>query len=106
VDLDVPLPAHRLMPIALVAPERHLTVVPVCSARTLAAGLPPMGIACAQQDIAHVYPLPDDPEACLEDFVARAAAHARELAEQLDSQERSVARFLELNGGDDFHAAA
>ena len=65
-----------------------------------------MGIACAQQDIAHVYPLPDDPEACLEDFAERAAAHARELAEQLESQERSVARFLELNGDDDFHAAA
>jgi hypothetical protein len=106
VDLDVPLPAHRLMPIALVAPERHLTVVPVCSARTLADGRPPMGIACAQQDVAHIYPLPDDPEACLEDFRERAADHARELAARLDSQERSVERFLELNGGDDFHAAA
>src|SRR3954470_15536121 len=54
VDLDVPIPAHRLMPIALVAPERHLVVVPVCGARTLAEGRPPMGIACAQQDVAHV----------------------------------------------------
>jgi hypothetical protein len=102
VDLDVPLPAHRLMPVALVAPDRHLTVVPVCGARTLAEGLPPMGIACAQQDVAHVYPLPDDPETCLEDFVERAADHARRMAERLESQERSVQRFLELNGGDEF----
>src|SRR4051812_47405391 len=105
VDLDVPLPAHRLMPIALVAPERHLTIVPVCGARTLAEGLPPMGIACAQQDVAHVYPLPDDPEAALEDFVARAADHARQMAGRLEAQERSVQRFLEINGPDDFHAA-
>jgi hypothetical protein len=103
VDLDVPLPAHRLMPVALVAPEKHLTVVPVCGARTLAEGLPPMGIACAQQDVARVYALPDDPEVCLEDFVVRAAEHARQMAERLESQERSVQRFLELNGGDEFH---
>jgi hypothetical protein len=103
VDLDVPLPAHRLMPVALVAPDRQLTVVPVCGARTLAEGLPPMGIACAQPDVAHVYPLPDDPEACLEDFVLRAAEHARQTAERLEAQERSVQRFLELNGGDEFH---
>src|SRR5206468_5931879 len=31
VELHVRLPAHRLMPVALVAPERHLTVAPVCS---------------------------------------------------------------------------
>jgi hypothetical protein len=101
VDLDIPLPAHRLMPIALVAPERRITVVPVVGARTLAEGLPPMGIACAQQDVAHVYPLPDDPEAALEDFVGRAAEHARHMADRLDSQERSVQRFLEINGPDD-----
>lgn len=106
VALDIPLPAHRLMPVALVAPEKHLTVVPVCGARTLADGLPPMGIACAQQDVAHVYALPDDPEACLEDFAARAADHARELAERLEAQERSVRRFLEINGGQDFHDTA
>jgi hypothetical protein len=100
VDLDVGLPAHRLMPIALVAPERHLTIVPVVGARTLAEGLPPMGIACAQQDVAHVYPQPDDPEAALEDFVVRAADHARQMADRLESQERSVQRFLEINGED------
>jgi hypothetical protein len=105
VDLDVPLPAHRLMPIALVAPERHITIVPVCGARTLAEGLPPMGIACAQQDVAHVYPLPDDPQAALEDFVIRAADHARQMADRLEAQERSVQRFLEINGPDDFHQA-
>jgi hypothetical protein len=104
VDLDVPLPAHRLMPIALVAPERRLVVVPVCGARTLAEGLPPMGIACAQQDVAHVYPLPEEPEAALEDFAQRAADHARAMADRLDAQERSVRRFLELNG-DDFPQA-
>lgn len=104
VDLDVPLPAHRLMPIALVAPERHLTIVPVCGARTLSEGLPPMGIACAQQDITHVYPLPDDPEAALEDFLIRAAEHARGMADRMEAQERSVQRFLEINGTEDFPA--
>jgi hypothetical protein len=105
VDLDVPLPAHRLMPVALVAPERQLTVVPVCGARTLAEGIPPLGIACAQQDVARVYPLPDDPERALGEFSREAADHARRMAERLESQERSVQRFLELSGGDDLPAA-
>jgi hypothetical protein len=105
VELHVRLPAHRLMPVALVAPERHLTVVPVCSARTLAEGLPPMGIACAQQDVARVYPLPDDPERCLQDFLQLASEHAHELAERLDHQDASVRRFFELNGGEDFEQA-
>jgi hypothetical protein len=101
VDLAVRLPAHRLMPVALVAPEKHLTVAPVCGARRLADGRPPMGIACAQQDVARVYPLPDDPERCLEDFAEHAAEHARRMAERLEHQEASVRRFLELSGGDD-----
>jgi hypothetical protein len=100
VELQVRLPAHRLMPVALVAPERHLTVAPVCSARTLAEGRPPMGIACAQQDVARIYPLPDDPEHCLEDFAEHAADHARRMAERLDHQDASVRRFLELSGED------
>ena len=99
VALKIQLPAHRLMPLALTAPERGLTIVPVCGARTLAEGRPPLGIACAQQDIAHVYPLPDDPERCLEDFAERAADHARALADQLTVQEASVERFHELTEG-------
>lgn len=99
VDLPVRLPAHRLMPVALEAPERGLTVTAVCGARTLAEGRPPLGIACAQQDLTHVYPLPDDPERCLADFAERAATHARALAEQLSLQEASVERFLELSEG-------
>ena len=99
IALGVPLPAHRLMPVALTAPDKGITVVPVCGARTLAEGRPPLGIACAQQDVAHVYPLPDDPERCLEDFAARAARHAHELAERLTEQEISVERFLELSDG-------
>jgi hypothetical protein len=98
VTLDVRLPAPRLMPVALVAPDRQITVAPVCGARTLAEGRPPLGIACAQQDVAHVYPLPDDPERCLEDFAERAAEHARRTAERLEHQEASVRRFMELNG--------
>jgi hypothetical protein len=97
----VDVPAHRLMPVALVAPDRHLMALPVCGARTLAAGLPPMGIAVAQQDVAHVYPLADDPMACVEDFLERAAEHARRTAERLDQQEASVERFLELSGDDE-----
>jgi hypothetical protein len=100
VALSVRLPAHRLMPVALVAPEKHLTIAPVCGARTLAEGRPPMGIACAQQDVARIYPLPDDPERCLEDFAELAAEHARRVAERLDHQDASVRRFLELNGED------
>jgi hypothetical protein len=100
IQLDVRLPAHRLMPTALVAPDKQIVVTAVCSARGLAEGRPPMGIACAQQDVARVYPLPDDPERCLEDFLALAAEHARRMAEQLGRQEASVQRFLELSGDD------
>jgi hypothetical protein len=96
VELSVRLPAHRLLPTALVAPDAQLVVTPVCSARTLAEGRPPMGIACAQQDVARVYPLADDPERCFEDFLSVVAQHARSLAERLDHQEASVERFLEL----------
>jgi hypothetical protein len=73
-------------------------VTAVCGARTLAEGRPPVGIVCAQQDVARVYPLPDDPERCLEDFLDAVADHAGKLAEQIDHQEASVQRFLELNG--------
>jgi hypothetical protein len=74
-------------------------VLPVCGARTLAEGRPPLGIACAQQDLVQVYPLPDDPQRCLEDFADRAADHARALADQLSHQDASVRRFLELSEG-------
>jgi len=104
VELHVKLPAHRLMPVALSAPERRMFVAAVCGARTLARGRPPLGIVCAQQDLAHVYQLSDDPQSCLEDFEERAAEHARRTAEWLDHQDASVMRFLELNG-DDFHDA-
>ena len=96
IELSVRLPAHRLLPTALIAPESHLLVTPVCSARTLAEGKPPMGIACAQQDLIRIYPLADDPERCVEDFLETAAEHARALAQRLDHQEASVERFLEL----------
>ena len=72
-------------------------MLPVCGARTLAEGRPPLGIACAQQDVAHVYPLPDDPEACLEDFLERAADHAREHGRAPRGPGASVQRFLEIN---------
>jgi hypothetical protein len=100
IRLDLRLPAHRLMPTALVSPEKHIVVTAVCNARTLADGRPPMGIAVGQQDVVRVYPLPDDPERCLEDFLTFAAEHARELAEQIGRQEASVQRFLELSGED------
>ncbi len=99
VQLSVRLPAPRLLPTALVAPDRQLVVTPVCSARTLAEGRPPMGIACAQPDLMRVYPLADDPGRCVEDFLELASQHALELAERLDHQEASVERFLELSDG-------
>ncbi len=100
IDLEVRLPAHRLMPAALVAPDHGLLVTPVCGARALAHGRPPMGIVCAQSDVARVYPLPDDPERCLEDFLTTASEHAHRAGEQLRQQEASVRRFLELSGED------
>ena len=100
VDLPVALPAPRLMPVALVDREHRLTVTPVCTARTLARGLPPMGIACSQPDVTTVYALHDDPEQCLEDFEERAQRHAQRTAVRLDHQDASVRRFLELNGHD------
>ena len=100
INLNVRLPAHRLLPTALVAPEKQIVVTAVCSARPLAEGRPPMGIACAQQDVVRVYPLPDDPERCLTDFLELAADHARSMAEQIGRQEASVQRFLELSGED------
>jgi hypothetical protein len=96
VELSVRLPAHRLLPTALVARDSQLVVTPVCGARTLAEGRPPLGIACVQQDVTRVYPLADDPARCVEDFLEVAADHARALAERLDHQEASVERFLEL----------
>jgi hypothetical protein len=97
VELSVRLPAPRLMPTALVAADRQLVVTPVCGARTLAEGRPPMGIACAQPDLTRVYPLADDPERCVEDFLELAARHAKTLSERLAHQEASVERFLEIS---------
>lgn len=97
VQLSVRLPAHRLLPTALVATDSQLVVTPVCGARTLADGRPPMGIACAQQDLSRIYPLADDPERCVEDFLSLAADHALELAQRLEHQDASVQRFLELS---------
>lgn len=99
IELSVRLPAARLLPTALVATESQLVVTPVCSARTLADGRPPMGIACAQQDLIRVYPLADDPERCVEDFLEQASEHALRLAERIEHQEASVERFLELSDG-------
>jgi hypothetical protein len=82
-----------------------MLVAAVCGARTLAEGRPPMGIVCAQQDLARVYQLSDDPASCLEDFERHAFEHAQRTAERLYHQEASVQRFLELNG-DDFHATS
>ena len=72
VASPVDAPAPRLIPVALRAAERRLSVVAVCSARTLAEGRPPLGIACIQQELSHVYPLTDDPEHALADFLDRA----------------------------------
>lgn len=99
IELSMRLPAHRLLPTALIAPERQIVVTPVCSARTLAEGRPPLGIACAQQDLTRVYPLADDPERCVEDFLEHAADHARALAVRMEHQEASVERFMELSDG-------
>jgi hypothetical protein len=97
VELSARLPAPRLLPTALVAPECRLVVTPVCSARTLAEGRPPLGIACTQQDLMRVYGLADDPERCVEQFLCDAAEHAHELADRLEHHQASVERFIELS---------
>jgi hypothetical protein len=97
VDLSARAPLPRLMPTALLATESQIVVTPVCNPRTLADGQPPVGIACIQQEVAHVYPLAEDPEGCVIDFMARSAKHAHSLAEQMAHQEASVERFLELS---------
>jgi hypothetical protein len=97
VNLDLRLPKPRLLPTALVAPELRLVVTPVVSARTLAEGRPPLGIACAQQDVTRIYPLQDDPEACVTDFLDYASNRARDLADRIAHQEASVERFLEIS---------
>ena len=56
-----------------------------------------MGIACAQQEFSRIYPLADDPERCVEEFLELAHEHALALAERLDHQEASVMRFMELS---------
>jgi hypothetical protein len=96
-ELPARAPLPRLMPTALVAPESQVVVTPVCNARTLAEGHPPVGIACIQQEVTHVYPLAEDPEGCVIDFMERSARHARDLAQQIAHQEASVERFLELS---------
>ena len=101
IKMSAALPARaplpRLMPTALFAPESQVLVTPVCNARTLAEGQPPVGIACIQQEVAHVYPLAEDPEGCVIDFMERSARHAHDLAAQSRRQEASVERFLELS---------
>jgi len=96
-ELPARAPLPRLMPTVLVAPESQVVVTPVCNARTLAEGHPPVGIACIQQEVAHVYQLAEDPEGCVIDFMERSARHAHDLAEQIAHQEASVERFLELS---------
>jgi hypothetical protein len=96
-ELPARAPLPRLMPTALVAPESQVVVTPVCNAGTLAAGHPPVGIACIQQEVAHVYQLAEDPEGAVIDFMERSARHARELAQQIAHQEASLERFLELS---------
>jgi hypothetical protein len=95
---DLEAPAPRLIPVALRAAERRLSVVAVCNARTLAEGRPPLGIACIQAELSHVYPLTDDPEHALADFFERAADHAHHLADHLAHRDASVQRFLEMSG--------
>ena len=103
IRLDVRLPAHRLLPTALVSPEKQIVVTAVCGARPLAEGRPPMGIAVrASRTSCASTRCRTTPSAASTDFLELAAEHAHALAEQLGRQEASVQRFLELSG-DDFH---
>ena len=79
------------------APDAQIFVTPVCSARTLAEGRPPLGIICAQPDFSRIYAFSDDPERCVEDFLTVSASHARHVADRIAHQEASVERFLELS---------
>ena len=96
-NLDLALPKPRLLPTALIAPDLQLLITPVTTARTLAEGAPALGIVCAQQDVTKIYPLQEDPEACVVDFLDYAANRARRLARRIAHQEASVERFLEIS---------
>ena len=80
VELPVRLPAPRLLPTALVAPEARIVVTPVCGARRWLKGAAPLGIACAQQDLAMVYQLCDDPETLRSRLPGALRSHARQFA--------------------------
>ena len=97
VNLDLRIPKPRLLPTALVVSDLQLLVTPVTSAKTLAEGRPPLGIACIQQDVAKIYSLQEDPEECVVDFMEYAANRARNLAQRIAHQEASVERFLEIS---------
>ena len=104
--LDVRLPAHRLMPVALVAPEQHLTIVPVCGARTLAEGLPAAGDRVRPAGRGARLPAARRPRAA----VSRTSWSARTTTRSgwpscSSKQEASVQRFLELNGEDTAESA-
>src|SRR4051794_33615823 len=104
IELDVRLPAHRLLPAALVAAEEQRALTAGRGARPLAEAGPHRGRACPQQAVARFFPLPDAPEGGVEAFLPHAADHARRVGERLAQQEASVERFLELSG-DEFDEA-
>ena len=99
ISLNLRLPAHRLLPTALVAPEKQIVVTAVCSARSLGEGRPPMGIAVRPAGRRARVSAPRRPRA-LPGRLPRGRRRARHERSPSSSgrQEASVQRFLELNG--------
>jgi hypothetical protein len=86
------------MPVALVAPDRHVVVGAGVQRAHAGEGRPPLGIACAPAGRRPRLSAGRGPRLCLADFLERCADHARRMAEHLEHQEASVERFLELSG--------
>ena len=102
IDLPVQLPAHRLMPVALVAPDRgHDRRAGVRGAHAR-RGPPADGDRASPSRTSPASTRwPRSPRRAWTTSSPLAADHAREMAERLDHQEASVQRFLELSGDDD-----
>ena len=101
IRLDLRLPAHRLLPTALVSPEKQIVVTAVCSARPLAEGRPPMGIAVrASRTSCASIRCPTTRSAASRTSSSSRPSTPTRWPSRLGRQEASVQRFLELSGDD------
>ena len=105
LELDVRLPAHRLLPAALVAPEQQIVVTAVCGARAARRGPPADGHRLRAAGRRARLPAARRPGALPRGLPrARRRARAPRWRAARRARRPRSQRFLELSG-DDFHAA-